>query len=390
MLKYIFSTIVTFGFLFTQNAVAAGPQDWDQNPENHAILDKIYSAHAEALESPTFTQPVNEMGWRLVALAFDLGLSAEGKVGTLTLKGSPGVQVYWRKKESDVKKAAFFEAPADDALNMELNDEMPMSEIERQVSVVAKTALSTAKIKNQNLFQEELQSLVRGIHQQFGGLGVNQQGEWEVGSYRFDISAEASGKIHLFSSAGAALRIRLEWHKTKKAAFINVADPILRDRREQIANLLAALTADLSALTENEGADFAAKSMRIGLGLSAKGEIGVTKSSLGAIVHVGFKRVQKNAGFTQTSATLAQIPIIDSGAGFIDLSHIDREKYRKGLRRAAGLGKFFMRPTSPDSKKTWKLHTIKVQYDMSLSGDIGVVTAGALVSSEIAYENKNF
>ncbi len=341
------------------------------------------------------------------------------------MKGSPAVQVYWRKKET---LAPGVPATPDAAslastenLNFMFNDDMSEDQIRKQTDTLVRVVMASGKIKNEELFRSEMTKTVSEIHQKFGGLNTGSAGAWAPAVFRFDLSVEISGKVAWVATLGGGLRVRLEWHKTARphlAPARNVTEVAAKERAD-IEKLLALISTALPSLPTSEQTDFDLKSIRIGLGLSAKGDIGVVKGSVSAMTQVVFKKAaarmrpsdhrltavdgkilfieqnpsEKHVEFAQNRHVLHSFqPKAGQGDKSEATYEIDLKDFEEGFRNAAEMAVDFMKVENrgEESAGAWKLHTVKMQYDMSLTGKAGMVTVGGLVSSELQFENVRF
>jgi hypothetical protein len=164
------------------------------------------------------------------------------------------------------------------------------------------------------------------------------------------------------------------------------------------------------------GTSLVAKTIKVGVGSSVSGAVGLAKGTASAMVHIYFSRVAKKLGlaaqtaaeqdmplylveedpaeanlaFAKSSDRLLELSAKRGGDGRSALYRLDREKFRKGIAKAIWVGKFFGRRAEKHQKSAWKLKQIKSSFDVSISGTVGLATISGMATAEIAFENKNF
>jgi hypothetical protein len=78
-----------------------------------------------------------------------------------------------------------------------------------------------------------------------------------------------------------------------------------------------------------------------------------------------------------------------SDAGPQNVIPIDRQAFRRGLRKALRIGRFFARHADKARGK-WKIHELRTAFDLSFGGKTGVVTVGGVAATEISFYNLKF
>ena len=163
----------------------------------------------------------------------------------------------------------------------------------------------------------------------------------------------------------------------------------------------------------------------MGLGMSVKGNIGLVKGSAGVVGQIYFNRAlerPKLYPIKQKSMTLAMAdssPILviernpslntlklaaksnlmvesldtdnDASNGLEEaIFRLDREKFRKGLKKAAKIGNFFAKRASEAKVKSWKIYELRTAFDASISGGLDLVTLVGSATAQISMFNENF
>lgn len=424
MKKSIFAFVIVF--LFQSLASASGaeptvPLSWMELPEDGGVhyvsepteenpeklvklVDKIFSAQGEALvQSPTepipqyqpYNKPKDWVPWRFVTFASDLTVSAQGVLGMLTFKGTPGVSVYWQKREQFPKQLVT-EPLADFAINETTTPE----QLDRQIDVMEKTIVASGRIKKTPRLRENLDHLVHQFASIAGSLGAQPlKGEWYPSRLRVDLQISASGDVS-WGTVGGDLRVRLEWFRIQTKQI----PPPLRFQasaktEESLRGLVGAMSEDLAALSEKSPSpDFEARVFRVGLGIGLDETIGVAKASEKAFGHVYFSRIAKTkillAPDQPTSFSNDSWYLVDTEKTLASpadaMFKIDRARFRRGLQKAMTIGSFFTRRAKANDKKTWAISVIKPEFTMSVTGELGLVKMTGLATAQIEFQNINF
>ena len=69
---------------------------------------------------------------------------------------------------------------------------------------------------------------------------------------------------------------------------------------------------------------------------------------------------------------------------------IDRSRLRKGLSKAVRIGAFFAKGAAQAKVGKWKISEISTEYDASISGALGLVTASGQGIVELVFANNSF
>ncbi|HEY8280365.1 MAG TPA: hypothetical protein VIH99_12125 [Bdellovibrionota bacterium] len=426
-----------YGFLFLMSYSASAatlPASWYVLPESGsslsagidqddakkeaelaAQLDAIFGAQAAALDGHVSATDASaglsgQVPWRFVSFIGDLGVTANGKVGALAWKGTPAMSVYWQKKENFGLSPAASEEGTTAA--MVLSAETTQASVDSEIDSLVKAAMASHKISN----EEELKKNMRSAVADFASLGAQVDKaptvSWDPSRLRVDLNVEVSGKVSFLYSASAALRVRLEWYKVpgKKPAFSPLAAEGKWLNSKGLESLMVALSQDVATVADSQspGVDLVAKQFRVGLGVSVSGTIGVAKGTASALAYIYFSRVEKKP--TASVAVDDSLPLymvdadpseqrlqfaqahgnLVAGGGKEAIYRLDRAKFRAGMTKAMSMGRFFAQRARKQETAKWKLKTVKGNFDLSITGSVGVVTVGGLASAEIEFENKNF
>jgi hypothetical protein len=411
------------------------------------VADDIADATAGALEDtqkpPSFLStslgPVksDRVPWHMEYLMTDLSVSVSGVLGSLVMKGSPAITFIWRK-QSPHATHSFLSAPmvsapsaTDVPAELSITSETSEHEMTMQLEPAIRMALSTGRVKDEKKLRGNLQVAARDFQSLASGIGQNPGREWWVSRLRLDLTVEATGAVTPTIGVGGDLRFRFEWHRIMKAGSPPPATaPKLAMlgsiKGSSLNEFISSMSEDLSVLSETgkQPEGFKAYSFRVGLGMSAKGDIGITKSSASLIGQVYFSRdVAKPKvnpkfalaafNYVGTGSEPGTINLIESttapkselhqrfaranGFGMMVettgnqvVYKVDRSRMRKGLQRAAQMGQFFGKHSATSSKGKWKVFEMRTAVDLSLTGKVGLTEVAGLATAEINFYNQSF
>ncbi|MCB0365748.1 MAG: hypothetical protein H6624_01940 [Bdellovibrionaceae bacterium] len=406
----------------------------DDTEKVEKLVSRIYKAHGEAIEKSNLSlanieedsdkKPKDWVPWRMVVMRAGLGVSLSGTIGVLAFKGNPSAVVVWGKRDkSPAAEPAAAEAAEDGAvlMNAEWSEERLMKEVEPTIQAV----IASGRVENETLFRKSFKQTVRDLHGLVQSVPMSDHGVWVPSKFRFDLGIEASGSVSFIASLGGALQVRLEWLRPKgqtrppdPAPMVTMSNAV-QPMSKGLGELVRVLSSDLQAMSEAESANsqFKAKSLRIGIGFSAKGDIGVVKAGIKTVGHIYFDRQERPSPMAMAATGYApgRLLMIEHNPpqrhldfarsrGFNVLSHsvtaggaeavydVNRDNFRKGLAKAIEMSKIFTKPgeEAEAKDKEWAVQAVKVGFGMSVGGDIGVVNVGSTISATVKFVNTKF
>jgi hypothetical protein len=342
--------------------------------------------------------------WRLSAVMTDLTISASGWLGFLVQKGSPAVTTIWRKQYSGSPPAVSSPAAlvADEtipAADLQVGPESTPGDIERDLEPSVQALLATGTIKGETNLRRNLLAAAQDFQNTTILLAsVKPKGQWWVSRFRLDFVVDVSGNVTPAVGIGAEARVRFEWHRLRpKASPAPTPKTLVAFSRtpglaENLVGFAGNLADDLSEIADGSAVSakgFRAYTYRVGLGISAKGNVGVAKAAGTLTGHLYFSRdVTKPVVHPKPSEGGATMNLI-SDAGPQNVIPIDRQAFRRGLRKALRIGRFFARHADKARGK-WKIHELRTAFDLSFGGKTGVVTVGGVAATEISFYNLKF
>lgn len=410
--------------------------------EAQTLMASSFSPDLSPLESkptPNTNKPKDWVPWRAEYFMTDLSLTGSGFIGLLAFKGTSTVRAYWRKQGPKSEHSVLnqdVETAQEEASTLEpvvlVNDLSTAEDMVKQLEPAVKAAVATGKIQDTPVLRKNLLKTA----QEFQSLAIHipsstEELPWWVSRFRLDFAVDAAGRVEPVGLVGGEVRFRFEWHRIKRMSPEKKKMMIQLSERDQKLrkNLLEFITAtayDINDAFENHTRHgFRAHQIRMGIGMSVKGNIGLVKGSAGVVGQIYFTRAverPKLYPIKQKSLSLAlanSAPLLviernpsintlklaaknnimvetfntdnDENNGFEEaLFRLDREKFRKGLKKAAKIGGFFAKRASEAKVKSWKIYELRTAFDASISGGLDLVTLVGSATAQISMFNENF
>lgn len=427
----------------TENDEIEDPQKLEQLGQT---IDTILTANSEALEagddeaqaflspmilSPSTAEekPKDWVPWRAEYFMTDFSITASGLIGVLTLRGTSTTRAYWRRQGPPEKKAPESLQADDGNPNQEpvivVQDDTSSKEMVKQLEPAIHAAVATGKIKDtpdlrKNLLQaaQEFQAIASAIP------SSNEDLPWWVSRFRLDFSVDAAGRVEPVGMVGGEVRFRFEWHRIRRTHKTEVPMVAITERqlaiRKSLQEFVTATAVDLNdAFESHNELGFKAHQMRVGLGISVRGNIGMVRGTAGLVGQIYFSRnverpkvrppaikmalsdnpiliIERNPSADTVNFALKNnikvetTPGKDSGIFDEAVYKMDRKAYRKGIFKAARIGKFFANRASKVQFKSWKIYELRTAFDASLSGGLDIVTLAGTGTAQISFFNQNF
>lgn len=433
-----------------EQSLTAGNYGFRNNDTNEdttkleQAVDAIFRADSNAVEngiagsysldtSGSTQKPKDWVPWRAEVFTTDLSLSVGGLLGVLMTKGTATVRAYWRKQNPVAHKSSNFVSPEEkenDDGTIKITDETTVTDMTHQIESVIKIAAKAKKVEDTPLLRAELLNTAKDFQNLSYSLNqTNQNLPWWVQRFRVDFTVDASGHVNPTVTVGGEVRFRFEWHRIKRKSGRSLAasTPIKKTfvNQEALNTFVKNMSEDLDqAFTWMPEYAFQAHTVRMGLGISAKGDIGVVRGSAGVVGQIYFtrdvKRPTKNPPLPASLASNNGLLLIErdpsqqslnfadhekikydintvdgTGSYFGDpikeaVYKINRENFRNGLKRAAKISKFFVKRASKQHGAGWKIYELRTSFDASISGELTMATLQGAVTAQVAFFNQKF
>lgn len=412
-------------------------------------VDAILAANAEALEagdadaqgflSPLAVttepnkndKPKDWVPWRAEYFMTDLSITASGLIGVLTFKGTATNRLFWRKQGPPEHKTlteeptpSVQEEPNNEPVIM-VQEDSSGTEMVKQLEPAIHAAVSTGKIKDtpelrKNLMKaaEEFQAIASAIP------STNEDLPWWVSRFRLDFTVDAAGRVEPVGMVGGEAQFRFEWHRIKRSKPSTPSFSMLTERqitiRKSLQDFVVATATDLNdAFGDHVTAGFKAHQIRMGIGITVKGNIGVVKGAAGLVGQIYFNRnvdrpkvrppstkavdlagpiyMIEHRPSAETLAFAAKNNIQfetqsknDSSIFEEAIYKLDRKVFRNGIFKAAKVSQFFAERAGKLTPGAWKVYELRSAFDGSIAGGLDVVTLVGSVTAQVSMFNENF
>lgn len=418
-------------------------------------IDTIYQNDAQALEMGSFEaqavltpllpskKPVSDgkpkdwVPWRAEYFMTDLSLTGSGVIGVLALKGTATVRAFWRKQgPPETKKSNLAESSLQTSNEdvfagptVPVNESSTPEQMVVQLEPAIKAAVATGKIKDNEILRKNLLNAAKDFHAIATFIpSTSEDLPWWVSRFRLDFSIDASGRVEPVGFVGGEAQFRFEWHRIKRTESSTTQPKKLSmeglsekqiNIRKSIQEFIQSTAVDLSeAFEDHSKFGFKAHQMRMGLGISIKGNIGLIKGSAGVVGQIYFTRdvarpvvrkpklmtnsteeyitlIERNPSENHKQFALNnQIPFetnISEDSGFEEVIYkFNRQQFRNGIKKAAHIGEFFAERASKVEVQSWKIYELRTALDMSISGVLDLVTLVGSGTAQISFFNQNF
>lgn len=444
-----FFTVCSFAF------AGNTPSSWYQLPEDKVThesdvnfvetessstleenIDAIFQADQVALnrgikgysvsETPNFvSKPKDWVPWRAEIFMTDLSLSAGGLLGVLTTKGTATVRAYWRKQYPRQQEYV----NPDDLLEakgaIHFSQYSTPTDIKRQIAEAINIGVQAKKIIDTPLLRTELFKAAEDFQALAFTLDSTPSDKpWWVQRFRVDFTVDGSGHVNPAVVVGGEVRFRFEWHRIKKASSAkskiqpqpSAVNKILN--QTELQKFVKNMSEDIEeAFPYAPDMDFQAHTMRMGIGISAKGTIGVVKGSAGVVGQIYFtrdvKRPTKNLPQPKFADSNEPVIIIERNppanhilfaearGSHFELNEttdhikeavykVNRKNFRKGLKKAAKISKFFIDRAAKQKGPGWKIFELRTGFDASISGELDMAVIQGAVTAQVNFFNQKF
>ncbi|MGZ3789780.1 MAG: hypothetical protein ACXVLQ_14720 [Bacteriovorax sp.] len=408
---------------------------WGASAKLDKMVTGIFSSMRESIEagpkkeSDLISNPKmpNWTPWHLEVFTTELSVLNSGPLGLLTGKGSPTAIAYWRRQGAKPanfnKNKEFADSEVHSVPTANLDEVYDENSLQAELAPMINAAMATGKIKDEAAFRSNLTLAALDFYKLANAVNTNPGMNWWVSALRFDLIVAASGKLVPaplpLSTVGGEVRIRFDWKRLMKKtpAKANFLSSDLDKAQESFVTLVSSISQDLEqAMTDKlEKKGLQPYTMRIGLGFSAGGNVGIAKSSAQAVAQIYFSRDQQAPKVYPRNNFVAKFvdsyPLIED----INESHlkyakdhqiaftvdsdsdqakaiyqVNRKQFQNGLKKAFKMASFFAKAGQKAESNKWKLYQMKTGLDLSLAGTTGVVTLTGSTTAELAFYNMNF
>jgi hypothetical protein len=441
---FSFLTLLFFTTLLTYaNSSNFGyvPKDWYQHPEDQEQVSTEsfvdgYSSQNNMMKLSQSLQSIlnakvnvlNEINstrskeWNLSNVRTSLAIGAKGLIGILSLKGMSALKLYWRpvvnkKKRVEANTSSVIDVPAEVVVGSDLSKKDMLKLIKPTID----RALATGKIRNKKKFETSLIKTTTDFHHIAATIGcLERSSQWWVRCLLLELYVTASGELSPFTTVGAEIRLRFRWQRVSpilSSSNARGSHPNPCSTKNQLNQFIYTMANDLDSISTEalSNSGYRARYFRIGLGVGVKGNILVAKSKAKTMFYLFFERSKKSLSTNNSRLDdkNSHIEVISNkrqkdltfaksrGITYIDnyklrgqdlskptenvIYKVKRETFRKGLNRAFSMAKFFLDETQKIPTKKWELFQIETQFEISITGSLGLASLSGLGATRVYF-----
>lgn len=403
----------------------------DEMAELEKSYDNILETKSDMVEDIIKGKPDPKRRWFLQSIATQLTIEKKGTIGVLGMKGETSVALIWQRTPDSIKKlqqkyygtsSAVAEKSLEDETAsseaVKITSETTKTEMENQLEPIVEAAFVAGKVKKKSVLREKLLSKLSEYQDLLKDLDHTPNfTPWWVYKFQFDLNITAEGAVHPVVNVGTEVRVRVEWYRISRNVTLDKADK----EPSENAKFLMAMASDFSAMDElalgaNNQKRFALDTIKVGVGLQAKGKIVVASVKGKVFGSIFFKREQvANKSLEFMPALSDTFPVMGEAStenlkyakdnnitvDSIDKSFGDdvrerifnasRDKFRKGLKKAVKMAKFWSkgalrreeRRMSQGKEVHFNLNVIEIELELYLGGGIGAATVEGIAELEL-------
>lgn len=415
---------------------------WTKKGKMEKLVKSIYEVNLSSVEltsekQSSLTENQNKIPnwtpWHLEAFTTELSVVGSGLIGILTGKGTATAMAYWRRHGANVVSSpkSMIDSETDSLPTANIETVYDEKSLKKEIEPIIRSALGTGKIKDEFSFRQNVELAAVDFFNLVNGLRVAPGFKWWVSGARIEFSVSASGKLTAaapLASVGGDVRVRFDWKRlaqkngkkvvrfrsARSEAFGFAAHQFSNKLQGNLQDLVTNLAEDLSLSFEDdfEMKGFKPYAFRVGLGFSASGDVGVAKSSASSVISLSFSQDVRDPAkaavrFVSHSSPLLLIEEKPSEShlqfaanNFIPVTleanrahavySVDRENFRKGLRKAVKMSNFFISAGKKARSEKWRLYQMKTGLEFSITGSVGLAKYSGVSTAEIAFYNMNF
>ena len=393
----------------------------DDMTELEKTYDNILETKADLIEDAAKGKEDSKRKWYLQSIATELAIEQKGTIGVLGLEGETAVGLIWQRTPESIKRLqqkyygatspvvekSLEDETASNDETLKITSETSKIDIEKQIEPIVEATFRAGKVKNKDLLRKNLLKKVVEYQKLLSEVDeAPVYTPWWVYKFQFELSIKAEGTVLPYLVVGAEARVKLEWYRIKKKnQNIDKSDkPLSKNTAFLMAMAKDFETMDELALGKNGEKRFALDTIKVGIGLAVEGEIAVAEVKGAAIGSVFFKREKIQDKMAQEMPKLSDTFSVlnKSSNGIMDKSRIgdgirgtlyqaSRENFRKGLRKATKMAKFWSRGALRRHDKrvaqgkeiNFDLNVIEMELELALEGGVRVVTLEGIAVLEL-------
>ncbi|RLA60908.1 MAG: hypothetical protein DRQ88_09745 [Epsilonproteobacteria bacterium] len=395
--------------------------------------DNILDAKSQLVEKiATKKQERKNRKWYLQSIKSEIEIESVGTIGIgafASVKIATAVEFIWNRTKESMRKlqqkyyGASDVSTVDKSVEKEINGSSDQDtirfnsatstpDLEKEIAPFVEASFKLGKIKDKKLFKTNLIAKINDYQKVLSDLdGMPKYTPWWVYKFQFDLYFDASGKVLPFMSVGVGVGLKLEWYRIRKKN----SDKSVKEMSDNSKFIMAMAqdfeTLDKLTLGKKKKAHYGLQYLKVGIGIGAKGQLGVAKLKGHLIGSAFFRRAKNHPNNKIRRVKLNNtFPIIDAynseNLAYAKENSIEvepnvssdksrigdriksgifkasRANFRKGLKKAIKMANFWSRvPLRRQAKRIargkeqhFDLKIIELELEVYLRGTVGVAT----------------
>lgn len=316
--------------------------------------------------------------WYLQSIRTELAIEGGGTIGVMGVGGEAALELVWIKKNKELSHTNLAqnlnEEITPESENLQITGEMTEETLKAEISPIVDMALASGNfIKRRRLFNGLLREALKFQDTIRELETAPAMGPWYAYKYQLELYVSAEGKISPIV-IGNSVRLRLEWWRLKKAEPVPFVAPLLPEELSPNAKFVTSIASDLSVMDEvpfDNG--FKLNVIKAGVGTTVKGNLFFVKGKAKAVGSIFFKR-DSNTPSAFTLPTLVDevstYTMVEKDA----VAEVPRFNFRNGMKKAAGIAKFFASRAKTKDAGQFELNVIEAEFELFTSGGVGIVS----------------
>lgn len=378
--------------LFSQMALAQigkVPADWI-NPEitnqksftSLSSLNQLDNAYNNILDAKMdiFNNIPDDAHkkWYLQSIKTELAIEAGGTIGVMGGGGEAALELVWIKKNNEISNMNLSqnlnEEISPESEEIQITGEMTEETLKKEISSIVDMALASGNIiKRRRLFNGLLREALKFQDTIRELETAPAMGSWYPYKYQLELYVSGKGKISPIA-IGNSVRLRLEWWRLRKDGPVPFVAPLLPEELSPNAKFVTSIASDLSVMDEVQFDNgFKLNVFKAGVGTTVKGNLFFVKGKAKAVGSIFFKRDLN----TPSAFTLPML--VDEVSTYTMLekdavNEVPRFNFRNGIKKAAGIAKFFASRAKTKEAGQFELNVIEAEFELFTSGGVGIVS----------------
>ncbi|HEY8278460.1 MAG TPA: hypothetical protein VIH99_02475 [Bdellovibrionota bacterium] len=346
-------------------------------------LTEVEPETSSAAPSLIAQNPSDFVPWHLDGLIANFAVGVGGLYGSTILDGAAAVRATWRKTARGLPPPSATRSASGIAFRGSMSEKQVASALEPAIQ----TALAGKTIRDEKRFRRNANAEgMRFLNTCRALESMPPLRRWRLAAFAFEVGFGASGQITPTWEAGGAVAMTFTWVAPEVARVLN--PPTAADRRmHRFVSSMAALipAAETDARPIREGG-FPLNAIEFGLAVGYQREFGLASAAVAANSKLAFIRTDQPGESPSLSPDGTDVPFVGPGPNRI-VAKVPAEKFRKGMRQAISMGRYFTERAAKRETPVWRLDTLQTEFAVSVTGLIKMASVSGAASLTLVFGN---